>query len=180
MTVWRLVGGLLMLLMMTAAHALGAAELPLSWAARVVDAAGETDPGERVVRLSDGFMATPYVADTLGGGPALPESLVVRLDAVDCFTLLDYVEALRRSATPDEFRQQLVEVRYLEGRIAWESRRHFFSDWAAAANGKVVDVTALVGGERTQQAQKTLNRRGDGTFYLPGVAVQESFQADMV
>lgn len=173
MTAIRLIGRLLLLLLMTAAHALAAPELPASWAARVVAAAAEADPGERVVRLSAGFMATPYVANTLGGGPALPESLVVRLDAVDCFTLLDYVEAMRRSADPAGFRQQLIEVRYLDGRITWETRRHFFSDWTVAADGWVIDVTAIIGGRRTQTALKTLNRRGDGSVYLPGVAVRE-------
>jgi hypothetical protein len=138
----------------------------------LAEVAGLDDPGDRVVRLSAAFLGTPYVADTLKGGPGEPESLVSRLDAVDCFTLLDYVEALRRSTVPGEFRQRLIEVRYRDGRIAWETRRHFFTDWAAAPGGRLKDVTALVGGKQTRQADKQLNRRGDGTLYLPGVAVQ--------
>lgn len=172
MTARSLLGGLILLLGI-AVHPLGAAELSATWAARIVAVAGEADPGERVARLSAGFMDTPYAANTLGGGPSQPETLVVRFDAVDCFTLLDYVEALRRSAAPEEFRQRLIEVRYQGGRIAWETRRHFFSDWVAAGNDRVVDVTAAVGGRHAQPALKTLNRRDDGTRYLPGVAVRD-------
>ncbi|NIQ97854.1 MAG: DUF1460 domain-containing protein, partial [Desulfuromonadales bacterium] len=50
-------------------------------------------PGEQIVAISNRFLGTPYRAGTLGGGPGQTEALTVSLDAVDCFTLLDYVEA---------------------------------------------------------------------------------------
>lgn len=157
----------LRLLAPAAGHALTETDLP------ELLAAAPTDPGARVVQLSAWFLGTPYVAGTLGGGAGIPEQLTVRLDAVDCFTLLDYVEALRRSADPGEFPARLAEVRYRDGRIAWESRRHFFTDWAAAPGGRVSDVTAEVGGSRVRQTSKTLNRKAAGTPYLPGVAARE-------
>lgn len=147
--------------------------LPPSVQALLAETAGLADAGERAVQISTRFLGTPYVANTLGGGASLPEHLVVRLDAVDCFTFLDYVEALRRSAAPAEFHNRLAEVRYRDGRIAWETRRHFFTDWAVAAEGRVADVTAEVGGNRTLTADKRLNRKGDAAFYLAGVPVQE-------
>lgn len=158
----------LLLFAPASSHALAEREVP----ALLAGVAGLADPGERVVRLSAAFLGTPYVANTLEGGPGKAESLVVRLDAVDCFTLLDYVEALRRSPGPGEFPARLAEVRYLGGRVAWESRRHFFTDWAAAP-GAVADVTALVGGSHARQTVKLLNRREDGSHYLPGLGIQK-------
>lgn len=168
----RLFGALLVLLLLAPGHGLGEEELPTAWRGLLAESAGLSDPGERVVRISGQFLGTSYRAGTLTGGAATPEQLTARLDAVDCFTFLDYVEALRRSAIPADFRARLVEVRYRDGIVAWSARRHFFTDWAAAPGGWTADVTSRVGGARTRQATKHLNRRADGSPYLPGVAVQ--------
>lgn len=146
--------------------------LPTAVADALVQAAALADPGERAVRLSARLLGTPYQAHTLVGSAATPEQLTIRFDAVDCFTFLDVVEALRRAGPPGEFRQRLVEVRYRDGVIAWPQRRHFFTDWAAAPDGRVADVTAAVGGRQLRQAAKQLNRKADGTLHLPGVPVQ--------
>ncbi len=169
---WR---GWLLLLVLLLAAAVGRAGdgPPSAWEDLLAAIAPLEDAGERATAISARFLGTAYRADTLGGGPGLPEELVVSLDAVDCFTLLDYVEALRRSSTPGEFRQRLAEVRYRNGMLAWEQRRHFFTDWSTARDGRVVDVTAEIGGHRTKQSVKLLNRRADGGLFLPGVAVQE-------
>ncbi|WP_146634568.1 N-acetylmuramoyl-L-alanine amidase-like domain-containing protein, partial [Salmonella enterica] len=53
--------------------------------------------GEVISRVSSAFLGTPYQADTLIGGPGIPEVLVANFNGVDCFTLADYVEALARS-----------------------------------------------------------------------------------
>lgn len=171
MIMTRLAGGLCVLLL-TAGGVHGESALPAGWSAVPAEAAAVQDPGERVALLSARFLGTPYRAHTLVGSADTPEQLTIRFDAVDCFTFLDYVEALRRSADPGEFRTRLIEVRYRDGIIAWDRRRHFFTDWAAAPEGRVVDVTAEVGGGRTRQATKILNRKGDGTRYLAGVAEQ--------
>lgn len=168
----RLAGGLCVLLL-AAGGVHGASALPAGWDAVPAEAAAVQDPGERVAQLSARFLGTPYRAQTLVGAADTPEQLIIRFDAVDCFTFLDYVEALRRSADAGAFRERLIEVRYRDGIVAWDRRRHFFTDWAAAAEGRVAEVTAEVGGERTQQASKLLNRKADGTLYLPGIAVRE-------
>jgi hypothetical protein len=159
--------------LLTVGNGHGADGLPPGWEQLPTEMAALNAPVARVVRISEKFLGTPYRADTLIGGPGHPEQLVIRFDAVDCFTFLDNVEALRRSKTPAEFRQRLAEVRYRDGVVAWDHRRHFFTDWVAAPDGPVSDVTAEVGGGRTQQTLKRLNRKADGTRFLPGVAVQE-------
>ncbi len=49
--------------------------------------------GEVISRVSSAFLGTPYQADTLIGGPGIPEVLVANFNGVDCFTTADYVEA---------------------------------------------------------------------------------------
>jgi N-acetylmuramoyl-L-alanine amidase-like len=128
-------------------------------------------PGERIVALSRHFIATPYVADTLIGGPQTAEQLVIDLAGLDCFTLLDVVEALRRAADLADFPEQLRLVRYRNGRVAYAERRHFFSDWVAGDAARIADVTAAVGQGRTQAVVKQLNLKRDGTYWLPGIPV---------
>ena len=91
----------------------------------------------------------------------MPEQLIVNLEFVDCFTYLDYVEAIRLSHSFDDFIENLVQVRYKGGVIAYEKRRHFFTDWIDS--GRVEDVTAQIGGLSTREIMKTLNVKSDGS-----------------
>ena len=136
--------------------------------ARALDAAGP-----RIEFLSRQFLDVPYGADRLVGTADTPEALTINLAALDCYTYLDYVEALRRSAAFDEFPRQVTAVRYRQGEVSWRSRRHFFSDWVAGEAGPVRDVTARVGGAATVYARKELNRAPDGGVLLEGIPVVE-------
>jgi len=159
--------------------ALGAARNPVDlgrWSeaelAQIIAAAHQVEaPGERIVTISRQFLDTPYVADTLIGGPQTAEQLVIDLAGVDCFTFLDVVEALRRAADFADFPEQLRQVRYRDGRIAYENRHHFFSDWATGDAPLIDDVTAAVGQGRAQVVVKRLNLKSNGTQWLPGIPV---------
>lgn len=130
----------------------------------------QDDPGNRIVELSSHFKDTPYAEHTLIGGPEVPEQLVVNLAAFDCFTFLDIVEALRRTQAFEGFADQLKRVRYSDATVSYENRRHFFSDWAV--EGAVIeDVTTKIGKKQTQLVSKRLNRKSDGSLWLPGIAV---------
>lgn len=128
-------------------------------------------PGERVVAISGHFINTPYAAGTLIGSPQETEQLVVNLDAFDCFTFLDVVEALRRASDADDFPAQLRQVRYYDGDVSYTKRRHFFSDWVTNDDCLLYDATAEVGRGRAETVVKQLNRKSDGTDWLPGIAV---------
>ena len=52
---------------------------------------------EKIEFLSGCFLDVPYREFTLTGSDTDPESLIVNLQGVDCFTLLDYVEAMRNA-----------------------------------------------------------------------------------
>ncbi|WP_235674788.1 DUF1460 domain-containing protein [Mycolicibacterium pulveris] len=128
------------------------------------------DPSARSETLSRLFLGTPYGADTLIGSASEPEQLVVELANVDCFTYADYVEALKRADNRETFVDALINVRYRDGVVAYENRKHFFTDWAAVAPALATDVTADLSPDAVQ-VRKNLNQRDSGGVYLPGLPV---------
>ncbi|MBE0501462.1 MAG: DUF1460 domain-containing protein [Desulfuromonadales bacterium] len=139
---------------------------------RIISTAHAIDPpGERIAALSAHFLTTPYVANTLVGGPHTAEQLVINLAGFDCFTFLDTIEALRRADHLADFSEQLKQVRYRGGEVTYANRRHFFSDWVADDSRALTDVTAAVGAGRVQVVVKQLNRKNDGTDWLSGLPV---------
>jgi hypothetical protein len=134
----------------------------------LADAGRIPEQGNKVEFISAAFLETPYLADTMIGSAETAEVFVLRLDGVDCFTLLDYVEALRRASDFDGFKEALRRVRYRENRVDFFSRNHFFSEWGEAGSDHLREVTALLGGEDVLRVEKQLNRKEEGTLYLPG------------
>ncbi|AFM18525.1 Protein of unknown function (DUF1460) [Mycolicibacterium chubuense NBB4] len=132
--------------------------------------AARTDPAVRADEISRRFLGTPYGADTLVGSATEPEQLVVNLQRVDCFTYADYVEALKRADTREQFLASLIDVRYKDGVVAFQNRRHFFTDWAASAPAVATDVTSSVSAHAIP-VTKNLNRKDSGGAYLAGLPV---------
>lgn len=120
-----------------------------------------------ISQISSAFLGTPYAADTLTGGPGRDQTLLTGFAGVDCFTLIDNVEALSRSRDAASFLSNLTTVHYFSGRIDYLSRRHFFSDWFATAPLNARDVTPDVSPDYLT-AEKHLNLRPDGTEYVSG------------
>jgi hypothetical protein len=127
--------------------------------------------GERIDFLSGRVLGVPYEGSTLVGAPDAPEALVVNLHAVDCFTYLDYVEAMRLADSFPRFIDGLVQVRYRAGNVAYTARRHFFTDWCETP--RVRDVTDLIAPGHVATAEKTLNRKDATSLYLAGIDVVE-------
>jgi N-acetylmuramoyl-L-alanine amidase-like protein len=128
--------------------------------------------GKRIEFLSRQFLWTPYEESTLIGGPDTPEIFTLNLEGVDCFTFLDYVEALRLSKSFSEFKKTLKRVRYRSGKVAYAYRRHFFTDWTDKGPW-IKDVTAEAGGKNFRTVHKRLNDRGDGLCFLTGISPTE-------
>jgi soluble lytic murein transglycosylase-like protein len=130
--------------------------------------------GERVPSLAEAvsgkFLGVPYGANTLVGSPTRPEELIVNVEAVDCFTYADYVEALKRADDREEFIDRLIEVRYKGGVVGFRNRKHFFTDWSTATPAIATDVTADLGAKSIAVA-KQLNQKDGGGVYLPGLPV---------
>ena len=124
---------------------------------------------EHIRYLSEQFLDTPYEANTLIGDAETPEQLTVNLAGLDCFTYIDYVEALRLSDSFPAFKETLQSVRYRDGTVRFTNRNHFFSDWTVHNGDRITDVTRQIGGDAAVSAEKTLNVKKDGTHFLPGI-----------
>lgn len=127
------------------------------------------EAGKRIDFISRIFLGVQYGESTLIGDEETAEALVINLGRVDCFTFLDYVEAMRLSRSFDAFTKTLRKVRYRSGRVSYRNRNHFFTDWREYRVGSVVDVSGKVGGNGTQTVEKVLNVKEDGTRYLPAI-----------
>lgn len=126
------------------------------------------DNGQTINLISQQFLGTPYVANMLIGSQDTPEKRVIDFRGLDCFTYIDYVEALSKSHNPAEFVQRLTEIRYANGTIGFLQRKHFFTDWAQVAKTNVTDITAQLSPHAVTLA-KNLNQKADGGSYLPGL-----------
>ena len=73
------------------------------------------DSSARVDFLSRQFLKTLYKESTLTGDKHTSEVFVVNLEELDCFTFVDYVEAMRRSKSFSLFKENLKKVRYRSG-----------------------------------------------------------------
>lgn len=140
------------------------------WAAAIDEAHRQMSPATQVVTLSRYFLEVPYQPGTLGGGAGRPEELTINLEAVDCFTLIDYVEAMRRSSSVEDFPAQLVKVRY-QGDLSWAARKHFFTDWID--DPLIEEGTVAVGSSAVRVSVKSLNLMPDGTLLLAGTPVRQ-------
>ncbi|SUH35100.1 putative inner membrane protein [Salmonella enterica subsp. enterica] len=102
--------------------------------------------------------------------PGTPEVLVANFNGVDCFTLADYVEALARSDNQKSFLHNLARTRYAAGKVAYLSRRHFFSDWSPQHRVMHRDVTPDISPDYVV-VDKQLNHKPDGGEYIPGLGI---------
>ncbi|WP_337262134.1 MULTISPECIES: DUF1460 domain-containing protein [unclassified Serratia (in: enterobacteria)] len=132
----------------------------------------EADKGQTIDLLSQAFLGTPYVANVLIGSATTPEQLVIDFHGLDCFTYLDYVEALREATTDQQFIENLIQTRYVKGEIDFLHRKHFFTDWAQKEHILADDITAQLSPHAVTLV-KHLNRKADGDAYLPGLPVVE-------
>jgi hypothetical protein len=139
----------------------------------IMEASAVPDAGSRIDCLSKQFLDTPYGESTLTGDEGTPEIFVINMASVDCFTFLDYVEAMRLSSSYGQFKKTLKRVRYKKGLVSFLTRNHFFTDWIASNRPFIEDVTHRIGGALTQSTAKILNLKSDGTLFLPGIPSQK-------
>ena len=121
--------------------------------------------------ISEQFINTPYQESTLIGDDKTEEVLTINLSGLDCFTYIDYVEAIRLSSNYNELRDNLITVRYKNRDIAYPERKHFFSDWVNSDSKTIKDITRSVGGDSAVSVTKALNKKQDGSLYLAQLPV---------
>ncbi|WP_213989425.1 DUF1460 domain-containing protein [Sodalis sp. dw_96] len=126
--------------------------------------------GEAIAAISADFLGTPYVADTLIGSDTQTEQLVINFHGVDCFTYLDYVYALSKSADAAQFSEHLRQTRYVNGDVSYRHRKQFFTDWSHLPPLNATDVTRAVS-PNAVTVTKNLNQTADGGKYFPSLDV---------
>jgi hypothetical protein len=127
------------------------------------------DTGKRIYFLSRKFLDLDYIESTLIGDTNTPEVFVINLKGVDCFTFIEYIEAMRLSCSFSEFKVNLRNVRYKSGIVTFENRNHFFTDWREFNSDFIDDITEEIGAENMIRVKKTLNQKKDKTYFLPGI-----------
>jgi len=127
------------------------------------------DTGKRIDIISGQFLGIDYGESTLTGDKDTPEVFVINLHTVDCFTLLDYVEAMRISSSYSGFEENLKKVRYKSGVVSFQNRNHFFTDWKESNAELVEDITEKIGEDRAIKVQKLLNKKEDGMHFIDGI-----------
>ncbi len=125
--------------------------------------------GRRIDLLSRALLGTPYGSDTLSR-PDEPEAFIVDLGRVDCFTFLDYVEALGRSAWFNEFLENLRSLRYRDNTVSYTCRRHFFTDWLDDENRFIAGPRAIPDNDLWTPVEKRLNEGPGGRPWVPGIS----------
>jgi hypothetical protein len=125
--------------------------------------------GKRIDFLSRQFLGLDYVESTLIGDINTPEVFVINMEGVDCFTFIDYIEAMRLADSFSEFKNNLKKIRYSSGRVAFKNRNHFFTDWIEFNSDFVTDVTEKIGDKKFIRVIKTLNEKENGIYFLPGI-----------
>ncbi len=128
------------------------------------------EKGALIGFLSEAFLGTPYQANMLHGSENTPEKLIIDFRGLDCFTYLDYVEALRKSTSQPEFINNVIKTRYINGNVHFLNRKHFFTDWAYREYKLATDITAEIS-PHAVKIEKYLNKKADGESYLPGLPV---------
>lgn len=94
-----------------------------------------------MLKIGKSYLGTNYVAHTLDQNKE-EKSLIIRTDAVDCLTFIEYVLA---QALGSSFADNLQKIRYRNGIIdGYPSRLHYTSDWIenGIRNGFLTDITA--------------------------------------
>ncbi len=139
----------------------------------LIESSKISDPGKRIDFISKHFLDTRYKESTLIGDIKTPEVFVINLEDVDCFTFLDYVEAMRISRFFVEFKKNLKRTRYQSGRIAFKYRNHFFTDWMEFNKDLIEDITVDTGIGKSKKVKKRLNEKDNGRYFLPGIPCRE-------
>lgn len=119
--------------------------------AQKMDLPDSRNIGTQVLRISESFLGTPYVAGTLEGNPT--ERLVCKFDGLDCTTLVESAISLAiaktESSSYEGYKNELTKLRYRDGVIdGYPSRLHYILDWMYEneKRGRLENITAKVGG----------------------------------
>ncbi|QSQ24375.1 DUF1460 domain-containing protein [Pyxidicoccus parkwayensis] len=126
--------------------------------AALVAESPDAPPAERVLKMSERFINTPYVLSPLGEGQGVDPDPTFRLDAVDCLTFVEQSVALGLARKDTEVAPLLEQLRYAST-PSYEDRNHLMeAQWLPnnIRKGFLADVTRRYAGEDAVAVTKTL------------------------
>lgn len=136
-------------------------------------ASEKKDIQQKICFISRNFLGTPYKSSTLIGDKNSKEIFVINLEGIDCFTFIDYVEAMRISSSFNEFLINVKKIRYKSGKVSFKNRNHFFTDWKYSNKKFIDDVTLSVSDNKAICIEKILNLKEDGSKILEDIPVKK-------
>ena len=86
---------------------------------------------ERIARLAEEFLDSPYLAFSLEGSGT--ERLRLDLTQFDCMLFVEQLLAMATADSFDEFAQRTRRLRYRNGHVDYCTRQHYFHDWVLSA-----------------------------------------------
>jgi hypothetical protein len=116
---------------------------------------------DRISFWSAQILKKPGLLSHLGAGPKINDLAPLMASKYDCTTYIETVGALAKSASPGEFYDHLISIRYKGGDISYEGRNHFPEiDWIPnnSKAGHIRDITAMVADKGGLEAPSVTKR----------------------
>jgi hypothetical protein len=112
-------------------------------ASRLVAALPTGNVAVRTEAASRALLGRGYLLGPLGEGDSVrgERKPRFRLDSFDCVTYMETSMALARARDTSDLLDRMDSIRYLDGRVDWRWRNHFFEgDWLVRNAGRVAVV----------------------------------------
>jgi|GEM_PF-970752 len=112
-----------------------------------IKASHSKDIKQRIIADSKYFLGRPYLFEPLGEGERgqFDQGPLYRTDIFDCVTFVDTVISLVESNNLDQFKHNIIKIRYQNAKISFFERSHNFIviDWNPENhhNGYIKDLT---------------------------------------
>jgi hypothetical protein len=114
---------------------------------------------KRVLKISAGFLGTPYAFSPLGEGEGVDADPLFRWEFVDCLTFVEETMALSLANSWEEVLPLLNDIRYAQGKPHYETRNHLMeAQWVPfnLKKGYLKSLSASFAKGHVKQVQKQL------------------------
>lgn len=116
---------------------------------------------QRLVRVSEKFLGTPYLTSPLGEGMGRDPDPLIRFDGVDCLTFVEETIALALGRSSAEVERVLTQIRYAE-QPTFVGRNHLMeAQWIPnnVRKGFLRPATQRFAPQATREVWKTIDAR---------------------
>lgn len=121
---------------------------------------------ERVAAWVFSMVGKPYVLGPLGEDASPDTDPLIRYDVFDCATLNLTAMAVAHANDAGDTRRAMALANYRDGIVSYENRLHFTTDRLDVSPYNR-DITIEVGGDVVETSVVVLNRKRDGSRWIP-------------